>query len=116
MTRDQAVDWFTGHFDPLLAEHADLLHQAASNGHALIVEITNPARPLLSLRARAELVAADVSAPSLAQTLRAALAMDPAARAEYAERASQLLAPYREDAVLATLRERVLPALGIEQS
>ena len=58
LTRDRPVDWFTGHFDPLLAEHAALLHHAASDGHTLVVEITNPARPLLSLRARAELVAA----------------------------------------------------------
>lgn len=54
----QPAHWFTGHFDPLLAEHAALLHRAASIGHVLIVEITNPARPLLAQRARAELVAA----------------------------------------------------------
>lgn len=58
LTRGQPVDWLTGHFDPLLAEHAALLHQAAPEGHVLIVEITNPPQPLLAQRARAELVAA----------------------------------------------------------
>ena len=58
MTRDQPVHWFTGHFDPVLAEHAALLHQAASDGRVLIVEVTNPPRPLLAQRARAELIAA----------------------------------------------------------
>ena len=50
--------WLTGHFDPLLAEHArDLRHHAAP-GQTLVVEITNPENPLLPQRARAELVAA----------------------------------------------------------
>ena len=50
--------WLTGHFDPLLAEHArDLRHRAAP-GQTLVVEITNPENPLLPQRARAELVAA----------------------------------------------------------
>lgn len=53
-----ATRWFRGHFDPLLAENAALLQQAASPGHLLIVELTDPPQPLLSQRARAELVAA----------------------------------------------------------
>jgi glycosyltransferase involved in cell wall biosynthesis len=58
-----------------------------------------------------ELVARDLSASALAAALRAGLSVDDAARAAYAERARDLLAPYGRDAVLATLRERVLPAL-----
>jgi bifunctional ADP-heptose synthase (sugar kinase/adenylyltransferase) len=50
--------WISGHFDPLLAEHVRLLQKWASPGRALAVEVTNPAKPLLSQRARAELVAA----------------------------------------------------------
>jgi bifunctional ADP-heptose synthase (sugar kinase/adenylyltransferase) len=48
----------SGNFDPLLAEHVGRLVQAREPGRALIVEVTNPAQPLLAQRARAELVAA----------------------------------------------------------
>ena len=50
--------WLSGHFDPLLAEHAGNLRHRAVPGQKLIVEITNPENPLLPQRARAELVAA----------------------------------------------------------
>jgi glycerol-3-phosphate cytidylyltransferase-like family protein len=50
--------WRTGHFDPLLAEHARNLRQQAAPGQILIVEVTNPPNPLLPQLARAELVAA----------------------------------------------------------
>jgi bifunctional ADP-heptose synthase (sugar kinase/adenylyltransferase) len=50
--------WLSGHFDPLLAEHARRLREHVAPGQTLIVEITNPANPLLPQRARAELVAA----------------------------------------------------------
>jgi len=50
--------WLTGRFDPLLAEHARRLSERAAPGQTLVVEITNPANPLLPQRARAELVAA----------------------------------------------------------
>jgi bifunctional ADP-heptose synthase (sugar kinase/adenylyltransferase) len=50
--------WLTGSFDPLLAEHVRRLRQYATPGQLLVVEITNPAKPLLPQRARAELVAA----------------------------------------------------------
>lgn len=76
LTREQPADWFTGHFDPLLAEHAALLHQAASDGRALIVEITNPPRPLLAQRARAELVAALADVNYVVMTDREAPAHD----------------------------------------
>ena len=46
----------------------------------------------------------------LGAAIRAGFEVD---REAYAARARELLAPYREDAVLATLRERVLPALGL---
>ena len=50
--------WTSGHFDPVLAEHVRLLRGTAEQGKALVVEITSPEQPLLSARARAELVAA----------------------------------------------------------
>lgn len=56
--KDQAVQWISGHFDPLLAEHVRRLRQARESSGLLVVEITNPERPLLTQRARAELVAA----------------------------------------------------------
>ena len=46
----------------------------------------------------------------LAAAIAAGLEVD---REAYAARALELLRPYREEAVLATLRERVLPALGL---
>jgi len=77
-TRSKIVDraaapteavWFSGHFDPLLAEHARMLRDAKGPTSLLVVEITNPARPLLAQRARAELVAglADVDYVVLAE-------------------------------------------------
>ena len=52
------AQWVTGHFDPLLAEHVRRLAEYSAPDRLLVVEITNPARPLLPQRARAELVAA----------------------------------------------------------
>ena len=54
----QPVCWIMGHFDPLLAEHARRLQSCATPGKLLVVEITDSLQPLLSQRARAELVAA----------------------------------------------------------
>ena len=48
----------TGAFDPMLVEHAQQLRQWAQPGQSLIVIVTNIVDPLLSQRARAELVAA----------------------------------------------------------
>jgi bifunctional ADP-heptose synthase (sugar kinase/adenylyltransferase) len=48
----------SGHFDPLLAEHVRRLAEAREPGRPLVVEVTNPAQPILAQRARAELVAA----------------------------------------------------------
>jgi bifunctional ADP-heptose synthase (sugar kinase/adenylyltransferase) len=56
--RDKSTCWLSGHFDPLLAEHVRRLREQAEPGRSLIVEVTNPERPLLSQQARAELVAA----------------------------------------------------------
>lgn len=58
MAAENPAVWMSGHFDPLLAEHARILHAAAQPGRLLIVEVTDPAAPLLGTRARAELVAA----------------------------------------------------------
>jgi bifunctional ADP-heptose synthase (sugar kinase/adenylyltransferase) len=56
--QSRAASWISGHFDPLLAEHVGKLEQAREPGRLLVVEVTNPAQPLLLQRARAELVAA----------------------------------------------------------
>jgi len=56
--QDHAARWISGHFDPLLAEHVGRLRKAREPGSLLVVEVTNPTRPLLPQRARAELVAA----------------------------------------------------------
>jgi glycosyltransferase involved in cell wall biosynthesis len=58
-----------------------------------------------------ELVATGVSAPPLADAIRTALALK--IRTSYAERAAVAMAPYRRDAVLATVRDEVAPALGL---
>jgi bifunctional ADP-heptose synthase (sugar kinase/adenylyltransferase) len=54
----QSAHWLSGYFDPLLAEHVRMLRERAAPDRRLVVEITNPPRPLLAARARAELVAA----------------------------------------------------------
>jgi len=46
-----------GHFDPLVAAHAKRLRELRREGNVLIVAVTNPRAPLLSLQARSELVA-----------------------------------------------------------
>jgi bifunctional ADP-heptose synthase (sugar kinase/adenylyltransferase) len=56
--QDPPATWISGHFDPLLAEHVARLARMRQPGRPLVVEITNPAQPLLAQRARAELVAA----------------------------------------------------------
>lgn len=48
----------TGHFDPLQIEHARLLGEFARTGAWLVIVVTPSENPLLTLRARAELVAA----------------------------------------------------------
>jgi bifunctional ADP-heptose synthase (sugar kinase/adenylyltransferase) len=48
----------TGCFDPLLCDHAERLKEIAKDGGTLVVAVTDPARPLLGGRARAELAAA----------------------------------------------------------
>jgi len=64
----------------------------------------------LARRLAPGLVAADVSAGALATALTAGLTMhDPT----YAVRAAVALAPYRRQTVLATVRDEVLPRLGV---
>ncbi len=48
----------SGHFDPLLAAHAAQLRKLSETAPGLAVIVTEPAAPILSARARAELVAA----------------------------------------------------------
>ena len=64
----------------------------------------------IARRLAPELVAADVSPPALATALRAGLALDDAT---YADRARAEMAPYRREAVLAVVRDELLPALGL---
>jgi glycosyltransferase involved in cell wall biosynthesis len=64
----------------------------------------------IARRLAPELVATEVSAPALAAALRAGLAFDDPT---YAERAAGALEPYRRARVLATVRDDVLPALGL---
>lgn len=54
----QKIQIVTGHFDPLLPEHASRLEALARPDEVLIVVVTNPEDALLPQQARAELVAA----------------------------------------------------------
>ena len=47
----------SGHFDPLLASHAERLQGLKREGAPLLVLITDPSNPILPGNARAELVA-----------------------------------------------------------
>ncbi len=58
IAHEREVRWVTGHFDPLLAEHARRVREFVKPGLPLIVVVTNPPAPLLPQAARAELVAA----------------------------------------------------------
>ena len=58
-----------------------------------------------------ELVAADATPAALAAALRAGLELPD--REGYARRAAAEMAPYRRDAVLAVVRDEVVPALGL---
>jgi glycosyltransferase involved in cell wall biosynthesis len=64
----------------------------------------------IARRLAPDLVARDVSAPALADALEAGLAMHDAT---YGPRAVAAVDPYRRENVLVTLRDDVLPALGI---
>jgi glycosyltransferase involved in cell wall biosynthesis len=90
--------------------------EALSAGAALVTVPTPGSFEALPLARELapDLVARDLSADALAQALRAGLAMGEEERAAYARRAAELLEPYREERVIAQLRSRVLPALGIE--
>ena len=56
--RGRPAQWVAGFFDPLLAEHVRELRKCAAPDRILVVEVTNPPKPLLPQKARAELVAA----------------------------------------------------------
>jgi hypothetical protein len=56
-TEGLKVRWVRGSFDPLLAAHARMLEEVASADSMLAVALNEPSGPLLTLRARAELVA-----------------------------------------------------------
>ncbi len=58
MERTEKLTVITGHFDPLTAAHARRLAGLHRNYHKIVAIVTNPPEPVLSLSARAELVAA----------------------------------------------------------
>lgn len=58
IVRDRSARVVTGHFDPLLAADARKLTEIAGRNGRLVIVVTNPERPILAERARAELVAA----------------------------------------------------------
>jgi D-beta-D-heptose 7-phosphate kinase/D-beta-D-heptose 1-phosphate adenosyltransferase len=53
-----SVRFATGWFDPLIAAHARRLEQLRDGASRVMVIVTDPSRPILPARARAELVAA----------------------------------------------------------
>ena len=56
--RGKSVKVVTGCFDPVLAGHARRLEELRGDAETLVVLVTEPPRPILPARARAELVAA----------------------------------------------------------
>lgn len=54
----RSVRFATGWFDPLIAAHARRLEQLRDGAARVMVIVTDPSRPILPARARAELVAA----------------------------------------------------------
>ena len=87
----------SGQFDPLLAAHAEWLHQARGGADGLSVVITEPSDPLLPAKARAALVAALAVVDEVIVAGPAA----PAATLHLEERESTL-----RSAFLARVRER----------
>lgn len=87
--------------------------EALAAGCALVTVPSPGPYAALSLARRLNsiLVAADVSAGALGGSIRAGLAFGDAELARYRERALPLLEPHRPAAVLATMRDEVLPRL-----
>lgn len=89
--------------------------EALSAGAALVTAPTPGPYPALAMARELDprLVAADSTPQALAAALRAGLALSAHERARYARRADALLAPHRVEALAVTVRNRVLPALGV---
>jgi Glycosyl transferases group 1 len=89
--------------------------EALSAGAALVtVPSPGPHPPLRLARALApSLVAPELSAPVLADALRAGLSLSDDERAAYAARADELLREHRAEAIRAVVEREVLPALGL---
>ena len=87
--------------------------EALAHGTPLVTTPAPGGYEALPLARRLEpaLVAGDSTPAALATALRAALEMPAAARASYAERARELVAPYSEAEVRRRLAEDVLPLL-----
>ena len=82
--------------------------EALAAGAALVTVRSPGAYEALPL---AHLLDVRLVSESLEDALRAGLALGDAERAEYAERARELLIPYRRESVLALMRDLVLPRL-----
>lgn len=89
--------------------------EALAAGAALVTVPSPGPYPALHMAQRLapDLVATDGTPPALAQALRAGFALADADRRAYARRADELLAPHRAEAISRTMREQVLPALGV---
>jgi glycosyltransferase involved in cell wall biosynthesis len=87
--------------------------EALSAGTPLVTVPTPGSFEALPL---ARTLAPELVSGDLSKALRTGLAMPDAARADYARRAAELLEPYREEHALALVRDKLLPALGIEPS
>lgn len=96
-------------------DHGIAALEALSAGAALVTVPAPGPYPGLAMATSLDpaLVAAEASAPALAAAMLAGLSLSDAARRDYAERAGELLAPHRIEALRRTVAERVLPALGI---
>jgi glycosyltransferase involved in cell wall biosynthesis len=87
--------------------------EALSAGVALVTLPASGPFPALALARELDsrLVAHDPSAPALAAALEAALGMEDAERARYAERARELLQPHSHGELRRRVSERMLPVL-----
>jgi Glycosyl transferases group 1 len=87
--------------------------EALADGALLVTVPSGGAYEALALARELapELAAAAIDADALATSLRAAFAFEADAAHAYRERAAGMLAAYRPEALEATIRERVLPAL-----
>jgi glycosyltransferase involved in cell wall biosynthesis len=85
--------------------------EALSAGTPLVTVPTAGSFEALPL---ARSLAPELVSDNLARALRTGMAMPDETRVDYGRRAAALLEPYREEHAVALVRDRLLPALGIE--